>query len=91
MAVKVKDTIGATKGNRDFFNSISKSVDKIYSFGFSFSKVDEIYITEICGKLPTRNVTWYLNEFDDLAKRRGYQKTIKSCGFIGVFDTYPIP
>jgi hypothetical protein len=85
-----KNTIGAIKGNQGFFKSIPKSVDKIYSFGFSFSKVDEVYITEICRKLPTANVTWYFNDFEGITKRTEYEEVIKSCGFEGAFDTYHI-
>jgi hypothetical protein len=83
-----KDTTGAIKRNQPFFNSITNSVNKIYSFGFSFSKVDEVYMEEICRKLSTDNVTWFLNDFDDLAKRKEYKEIIKSCGFQGKFSTY---
>lgn len=86
-----KNTTEAIRGNQDFLNSIrSKSVDKVYSFGFSFSEVDEIYITEICRRLANANVTWYLNDFDDLAIRTKYESIIKSCGFKGKFDTYHV-
>jgi hypothetical protein len=85
-----KNTEAAIKGKQDFFNNIAESVDKIYSFGFSFSKIDEVYIMEICSKLPTAHVTWYLNDYDDIAKRTEYTKVIKSCGFEGTFDTYHI-
>jgi len=85
-----KNTEAAIKDKQDFFDKIAKSVDKIYSFGFSFSKIDEVYIMEICSKLPTSNVTWYLNDYDDIAKRTEYTKVIKSCGFEGTFDTYHI-
>ncbi|MGY5341096.1 bacteriophage abortive infection AbiH family protein [Paenibacillus glucanolyticus] len=85
-----KDTTGAINRNRIFFNSITMTVDKIYSYGFSFSKVDEVYIKEICQKLTTDNVTWFLNDFDDEIKREQYIETIQSCGFRGEFDTYHI-
>ncbi|MFL0377637.1 bacteriophage abortive infection AbiH family protein [Paenibacillus amylolyticus] len=86
-----KNTTEAIKGNQDFFNSIGTiSVDRVYSFGFSFSEVDKIYITEICRRLPNANVTWYLNDFDDIALRKQYESIIKSCGFNGVFDTYHV-
>jgi isocitrate lyase len=85
-----KNTEAAIKEKQDFFDIVAKSVDKIYSFGFSFSKIDEVYIMEICSKLPTANVTWYLNDYDDIAQRNEYTKVIKSCGFEGKFDTYHI-
>lgn len=86
----LKNTVDAIKMNQDFFNSISKSVDKIYSYGFSFSEVDKVYIQEICRKLPTANVTWYLNDYDSVVQREEYEKVLKSCGFKGEFDTYHI-
>lgn len=84
-----KDTNKAIKDNYSFFNSLPSSIDSIYSYGFSFSKVDEIYIKEICDKLPTKNVVWYLNKFDD-SKHEQYMKLIKSCGFQGGFHIYSI-
>lgn len=39
-----KDTIGAIKRNINFFDNIDDSIDKIFSFGFSFSEVDLIYL-----------------------------------------------
>ncbi|MDF2649960.1 MAG: hypothetical protein K0Q73_5765 [Paenibacillus sp.] len=86
-----KNTTEAIRVNQDFFNSIRTiSVDKVYSFGFSFSEVDEIYIREISRRLPNADVTWYLNDFDDIALRKKYENVIRSCGFNGVFDTYHV-
>lgn len=85
-----KDTTGAINENQDFFNSISTRVDKIYSYGFSFSEVDEVYIREICSKFPTSNVTWYLNDYDDVSQRKRFEEILKACGFNGEIDTYHI-
>ncbi|MEK8130893.1 bacteriophage abortive infection AbiH family protein [Paenibacillus filicis] len=85
-----KNTADAIKVNQDFFKNISKSVKNIYSYGFSFSKVDKIYIQKICRNLPTANVTWYLNDYDSIAQRKEYEEVIKSCGFKGEFNTYHI-
>ncbi|WP_425806635.1 bacteriophage abortive infection AbiH family protein [Desulfitobacterium sp. Sab5] len=84
-----KNTKKAIEDNIDFFNEISSSIDKIYSFGFSFSKVDEIYIEEICNKLSTGNITWYLNDFD-ISNHKQYLDRIQSCGFRGQISTYHI-
>lgn len=85
-----KDTSSAIKKNNAFFEDLEKvSIDRVYSFGFSFSKVDEIYVKEICKRLP-RDVTWYLNDFDPSEKRDEYQKIIISSGFSGKFSTYNI-
>lgn len=84
-----KDTKNALEENRHFFRKLS-SVKKIYSYGFSFSKIDEIYIREICDSLDTRFITWYLNDFDDDKVRENYKNIIKKCGFKGSFNTYHI-
>ncbi|WP_312151027.1 bacteriophage abortive infection AbiH family protein [Paenibacillus odorifer] len=85
-----KDTAGAINRNQEFFRNISKSVDRIYSFGFSFSEVDQVYIQEICRRLLTNDVTWVLNDFDREEEREKYRKVIKSCGFRGKFETYHV-
>lgn len=85
-----KNTSEAMKVNRDFFNRLTESVDRIYSFGFSFSEVDLVYIEEVCRRLATANVTWYLNDYDDETSRQQFEQVIKSCGFKGQFDTYHI-
>lgn len=85
-----KDTAKALKENQHFFKSISKLINKIYSYGFSFSEVNELYIQELCRILPTANITWYLNDFDDDSKHDEYKQVISSCGFRGTFDTYHI-
>lgn len=85
-----KDTVSAIKRNKTFFENLMKDpVERIYSFGFSFSKVDEIYVKEICKCLP-QNATWYFNDHNTQAEREQYQKLILSCGFRGQFSTYNI-
>ncbi|WP_424767999.1 bacteriophage abortive infection AbiH family protein [Paenibacillus sp. sgz302251] len=85
-----KNTADAIRNNQRFFSNISKSVDKIYSYGFSFSDVDKVYIQDICRNMPAANVIWYLNDYDSFAQRKEYEKVIRSCGFNGEFDTYHI-
>lgn len=84
-----KDTKGAINDNISFFNDLGTSIDKIYSYGFSFSEVDEIYIREICKCLDTKSSIWYFNEFDDESIGK-YIKILKKCGFVGDFNTYSI-
>lgn len=64
-------------------------VESIYTFGFSFSDVDRVYIGEICKNLNSK-VVWYLNDFDNKTTRKYYSKMIKKCGFKGKFDTYHV-
>lgn len=86
----MKDTKGAIKKNISFFDMIGSSVGKIYSYGCSFSEVDQIYIKTICDKLETRDITWHLNEYGSCKTRNKYKEIISTCGFKGQFDTYTI-
>lgn len=84
-----KETEKALKKHRTFFTElISSNIDKIYSFGFSFAEVDEIYIKEVCDRLNTEKITWYLNSFDSEKKREKFKATIIACGFKGNFNIY---
>ena len=85
-----KNTTDAIERNRSFFDSIDDSIDKIFSFGFSFSEVDLIYIKTICEKVSNPNVIWYLNDFDSEKQREEYQNRITKSGYIGIFGTYSI-
>ena len=85
-----KDTTKVLKNHNAFFKTFDPSINKIFSYGFSFSKVDEIYIREICKQLLTERVIWYLNDYDDNAVRLEFQNIITKCGFNGSFDTFSI-
>lgn len=58
-----KDTVGIIQKNEKFFKQLS-DVQAIYSYGFSFSEVDMVYIKEICNYLDPASVTWYINSYD---------------------------
>jgi hypothetical protein len=80
-----KDTSKVIQQHKEYFNTLGP-LDEIYSFGFSFSKVDLVYIEEIC-QSSTKNTTWYLNEFDRL-KFKEFKDKIIRCGFEGKFDSF---
>lgn len=82
-----KDTSKVIKEFRPVFDNLTE-IDKIYSFGFSFSTVDLPYIKEVCKKLDTREVTWYLNGFDDNNTIEEFKKRLSQCGFKGEFKIY---
>lgn len=82
-----KDTSKAIEDAQFFFNNLG-SVRNIYSHGFSFSEVDLPYIEEICQKINTENMTWYLNNFNEEEERRTYKEKIKKCGFKGNFGIF---
>ena len=85
-----KNTRSAIEKHKDFFDSIDSKVDKVYSFGFSFSEVDAIYIERICKRLTNPNVVWFLNSYDDNAMRNEYMKSISNCDYKGKFSTYNV-
>ena len=86
-----KDTRGAIIQHKDFFDKVrNSSIDKIFSYGFSFGEVDEIYIKYICECIDTSNVNWYLNGFDDEEARSKFKSIIKKCNFKGSFSVYDI-
>ncbi|MED3550316.1 bacteriophage abortive infection AbiH family protein [Cytobacillus praedii] len=70
-----------------FFNEL-KSINNIYSYGFSFSEVDLPYINEIIKKVNTENVTWYLSGYDHKEVIEKYIEVIKTCGFKGTFEIF---
>lgn len=57
-----KDTTSALQRHWDFFEGLH-DVKSIYSFGFSFSPVDMVYIEEIARR--AKGATWYLNQYAD--------------------------
>lgn len=84
-----KDTAQQMSLHKSFFRKICRSkIDKIYSFGFAFADVDLPYIEKICSLIDTRDITWHLNDYDCIQKRKEYQKKLKKCGFQGKFSTF---
>lgn len=82
-----KDTDGAIERNYSFFQSLSSGLDAIYSYGFSFGKVDEAYIKKICDLVDTSDTVWYLHAFDS-CKSAYFKEIIIRCGFKGTFQTF---
>lgn len=83
-----KDTSTVIQQNKDLFKKLG-SVDEIYSYGFSFSEVDLVYIKEICSQSSTKNIRWYLNDYDS-SKFEEFKDKIKKCGFEGEFDSFSL-
>lgn len=67
----------------DVFDKLkSFAIKNIYSWGFSFSKVDQCYLEEICKNLDTKLITWYIHDHskDKFGK---FAKILCACGFKG--------
>jgi hypothetical protein len=85
-----KRTDTALQKNNDFFiNLETLNITKIYSYGFSFSEVDKIYLEEICRQINTEKVTWYFNDYD-ISLVGKYMVILKQCGFKGNFNVFHI-
>ena len=83
-----KRTDEALRLNEGFFQYLEKIViDAIYSHGFSFSSVDLVYISEICNRLNTKNITFYLDDYD-LRTIGEKMLIIRKCGFEGDFNLF---
>lgn len=85
-----KQTEAALINNRVFFdNLVGTDVKEIYSYGFSFSEVDKIYLKEIFNKIDTENIIWYFNDFDKWNHSQ-YKITLEECGYEGTYSTFHI-
>lgn len=89
-----KNTLEAYRNNIEFFRNletISKQ-DKIniYSYGFSFSDVDKFYLEKICKIIDTKDVCFYMNDFDKPPTRKKFSNKLKKCGFKGAISTFHI-
>ena len=77
-----KDTDLQIKKHKTFFEQLN-DVDKVYSYGFSFSDVDMPYIEQI-KKSTEDGVTWYLDQFEwshDGEKEKSTKNRLKTLGF----------
>lgn len=85
-----KKTELALESKINFFNRLSGAdIQEIYSYGFSFSEVDMIYLKEICKRVDTRKIVWCFNDFDQSA-HIDYINTLTECGFKGEFSIFNI-
>lgn len=91
----LKDCEQIIEYHKNFYDKVENSnVNKIYSFGFSYGKVDAPQIKALCDSLNkieggSSDMVWYLNKFDDkFLKNYRFKRFIKKCGFKGSFAKY---
>lgn len=82
-----KDTAGALEKHRAFFQKLSSGLSAVYSYGFSYGGVDEVYIEKICHSAPTESVVWYLHSYT-LKDHSRIKAILRRCGFKGKFDIF---
>jgi len=81
----------ALENNLYFFNELQgASIEEIYSYGFSFSKVDTIYLKEICNRINTENITWYFNDYKEKEEHPKFKDVLRKCGYRGFFSTFHV-
>lgn len=85
-----KNTADIAEEHNGFFEELPKQqIKKIYSFGFSFSEVDQIYLRIIFEKLDTSNITWLFNSHKK-ESIENYKGILKECGFKGEYNTFSV-
>lgn len=84
-----KDTSSPLKKYSDCFKKLNHEIDRIYSYGFSCSKVDSVYIKEIINRVSPK-ATWYFTSFEAKDKEAIRIKKIRlrRYGFKGAFGEY---
>jgi hypothetical protein len=87
-----KNTMEALAGNNVFFEQITPDVKHVFSYGFSYSEVDMIYIRDIVRRMDSENVVWNLykrnNEVKTIEELERIKKKILNCGFKGEVKTF---
>lgn len=82
-----KNTCGSFLKNIKFFKKIAASdIKNIYSFGFSYSEVDEYYLSKLMAFIDSDRVTWYLDNYDS-DKEQQYVEILYRNGFKGAFSS----
>lgn len=84
-----KDTGAAIKKYSSFFRKLDNSIDKVYSYGFSYGAVDSIYIKLIINKISP-NAVWHFTSYEakDSKSLRIKKTKIRRYGFKGSFSVF---
>lgn len=84
-----KDTDFAMIRCKKFFKRLTPNIDRAYSYGFSYGKVDGVYIKRIINSISP-DTKWYFTEFEarDSEALRIKKIKLRNYGFKGTFDTY---
>ena len=84
-----KDTASPMKKYANFFRSLNCNIDRVYSYGFSYGKVDRVYIKEIISRI-SENTLWLFTEHETHNHEALRIKKIKlrRYGFRGGFGIY---
>lgn len=74
---------------KKFFKMLDPNIEKVYSYGFSYGKVDGVYIKRIINSISP-DARWYFTEFEakDSEALRIKKVKLRNYGFKGTFDIY---
>ncbi|MHA4327792.1 bacteriophage abortive infection AbiH family protein [Bacillus cereus] len=65
-------------------------IKEIYSFGFSYGDVDQVYLTKLFESLgDTSDITWFFNSFD-IEREEEFKDILEECGFNGKHAQYSV-
>lgn len=88
-----KNTDEAFKKHSSFLGKLREVANKdsliIYSYGFSFSKVDRFYLEQIFSIIDSTNICFMLNEYND-KDNEDFKHILRESGFKGIFGKYSI-
>ncbi|MCD7954046.1 MAG: bacteriophage abortive infection AbiH family protein [Synergistaceae bacterium] len=84
-----KDTREAIRENEDFSRKLKDGFSAVYSYGFSFGRVDQIYLKKIFKNTDTEGIVWYLHVHDE-SSHECQKNIIKKSGFAGTFDIFEV-
>ncbi len=88
----MKNTAEAYEKSSAFFKELQtvakNSPLDIYSYGFSFSKVDRYYLKKICEIIDTADSCFYMNDYNDENERAIFANILKECGYKGKFGVF---
>ncbi len=84
-----KDTQLPLKKYDKFFKNLTIEVDKVYSYGFSYGKVDSIYIKKIINSI-SKDAVWYftVSETQNINSLRTKKIKLRRWGFNGIFGIF---
>lgn len=84
-----KDTISPLKKYNDFFKKLDAGIDRVYSYGFGYGKVDSVYIKEIIKRISP-NAVWCFTAYEAKNSEALRVKKVKlrRYGFKGGFDFF---
>lgn len=81
-----KDVRKVLDNERSFFEQLNDTLE-IYSYGFSYSGVDKIYIEKICQYIPC-NAQWFIHHYPTEEEKNEYRDVIKGCGYNGLIKEF---